>query len=57
MTKATSKTMACDMDEDEVSYPKSQRRSLHKDEIVPHIPTLYEQLDMAGVAANKPKPR
>lgn len=59
MTKATAKTMACDMDEygDEVFYPKSQRRSLHKNEAVPHIPTMYEQLDMAGTSANKPKPR
>lgn len=61
MTKATAKTMACDMDEygDEVFSPKSQRRSLHKDETVPHIPTMYEQIDMAGVASNnlKPKPR
>lgn len=57
MTKATAKTMACDMDDDEVVYPKSQRRSLHKDESVPHIPTMYEQLDMAGMTASKPKPR
>jgi len=57
MSKATSKTMACDMDDDEVAYPKSQRRALQKGEVVPHIPTMYEQLDMAGLAANKPKPR
>ena len=59
MSKATAKSMACDMDDDEVVYPKSQRRSLHKDETVPHIPTLYEQIDMAGLAASnlKPKPR
>ena len=59
MSKATAKSMACDMDDDEVVYPKSQRRSLHKDETVPHIPTLYEQIDMACLAASnlKPKPR
>jgi hypothetical protein len=61
MSKAKAKTMACDIDEygDEVFYPKSQRRALHKDEVVPHIPTLYEQIDMAGMASSnlKPKPR
>ena len=59
MSKPTAKSMACDMDDDEVIYPKSQRRSLHKDESVPHIPTMYEQIDMAGIAASnlKPKPR
>ncbi len=63
MSKASAKTaaMACDIDEygDEVIYPKNQRRGLHKDEVVPHIPTLYEQIDMAGIAAGnlKPKPR
>ncbi len=59
MTRAMACAMAYDLDDDEVVYPKSQRRALHKDETVPHIPTLYEQIDMAGVAASnlKPKPR
>lgn len=61
MSKATAKSMACtmaiDMDDDEVVYPKNQRRSLHKDETVPHIPTLYEQIDMAGAAATNLKPK
>ena len=51
--------MLDDLDDDEVIYPKSQRRALHKDEVIPHIPTMYEQMDMAALAASnlKPKPR
>ena len=56
MTKAKAETMSNDIDDDDVIDLKCQRRPLHKGEMVPHIPTMYEQMDMAWLAAtNKPK--
>ncbi len=39
--------------EDEVVDPKGRTRPLMKGEIVPHIPTMYEQLDMLSRASEK----
>lgn len=37
-------------DEDEAEQPRHKHRPLHRGEIVPHIPTLFEQLDTARLA-------
>ncbi len=50
--------LARDADDDVIDL-RNQRRPLQKGETVPHIPTMFEQMDMAWAAANqvKAKPR
>jgi hypothetical protein len=42
-----------DDDDSESSYFKIARRPLQRGEVVPHIPTMYEQMEMAVAAATR----
>jgi hypothetical protein len=53
----TKKSSRVDFDSDDETYdPKSQRRPLMKGESIPAIPTLAEQVRMAGEASLKARP-
>jgi hypothetical protein len=45
--------MLLDDDDLESSYFKIARRPLQRGEVVPHIPTMYEQMEMVIAAANR----
>jgi hypothetical protein len=45
--------MLLEDDDLESSYFKIARRPLQRGEVVPHIPTMYEQMEMVIAAANR----